>query len=70
MLMLVERNIHNMAAFNTFSVLKPMFRDTYAMKKIKNKKIKGFKGPPSMPKEALSVVTKLSGGLKAPKIGY
>lgn len=47
----------NMAAFNTFSVLKPMMKESYAGSK-KASKIKGFKGPPSMPKAARSELPK------------
>lgn len=46
-----------MAAFNTFSVLKPMMKESYAGAK-KASKIKGFKGPPSMPKAARSELPK------------
>lgn len=47
-----------MTAFNTFSVLKPMLKETYFKK---GKKVKGLKGPPSMPKAALSELPKQKG---------
>lgn len=45
-----------MAAYNTFSVLKPMMKESYSGGKKPKKK--GFKGPPSIPKAAKSELPK------------
>lgn len=49
-----------MAAFNTFSILKPMMKENYSgpAKKVKKK---GFKAPPSMPKSAIPEAKKAKG---------